>query len=70
MRTPKTEEVNGKTCINLEDVKRPIGAFLETVCNIEGLHSALGYTPPVEFEAELRRDNRNQANRQGALSPN
>ena len=56
MKTLKTEEVNGKTYINLEDAKRQIGAFLETVYNKERLHSAIGYKPPVEFEAELRRD--------------
>ena len=31
MKTLKTEEVNGKTYINLEDAKRQIGAFLEMV---------------------------------------
>lgn len=55
MRTLKDEEVNGKTYANLDDARRRIGAFLETVYNRGRLHSALGYKPPVEFEAELRK---------------
>ena len=52
--TLKVEEVNGKTYLTLEDARRQVGAFLETVYNGERLHSALGYKPPVEFEAQLR----------------
>jgi transposase InsO family protein len=55
MRTLKDEEVNGKTYASLEEARRSIGAFLETVYNRGRLHSALGYKPPVEFEDELRR---------------
>jgi len=55
MRTLKDEEVNGKTYASLEDARSRIGAFLETVYNRGRLHSALGYKPPVEFEAELRK---------------
>ena len=54
MRTLKEEEVNGKTYASLEDARQRIGAFLETIYNRGRLHSALGYKPPVEFEAELR----------------
>jgi len=54
MKTLKTEEVNGKVYANLDDSRRQIGAFIETVYNRQRLHSALGYKPPVEFEAELR----------------
>ena len=54
MKTLKTEEVNGKVYANLDDSRRHIGAFIETVYNRQRLHSALGYKPPVEFEAELR----------------
>ena len=53
MKTLKTEEVNGKAYANLEDANRQIGAFIETVYNRQRLHSALGYKPPIEFEAEL-----------------
>jgi len=70
MKTLKHEEVNAKAYVDLEDARRQIGAFIEDVYNAKRLHSALGYKPPVEFEAELRRDNRNPANQEDALSPN
>jgi transposase InsO family protein len=54
MKTLKTEEVNGKAYATIEHARRDIGSFIETVYNAERLHSALGYKPPVEFEAELR----------------
>jgi putative transposase len=54
MRTLKEEEVNGKTYASVDDARAHIGAFLENVYNRARLHSALGYKPPVEFEAELR----------------
>src|SRR5580693_9830865 len=54
MKTLKTEEVNGKAYANIEDARRQIGEFIETIYNRQRLHSALGYKPPVEFEAELR----------------
>jgi putative transposase len=46
--------VNGKAYANIEDARRQIGAFIETIYNAKRLHSALGYKPPVEFEDELR----------------
>jgi len=54
MKTLKAEEVNGKAYANIDDARRQIGAFIETIYNRQRLHSALGYKPPVEFEAELR----------------
>ena len=54
MRTLKEEEVNGKTYASIDEARAHIGAFLENVYNRGRLHSALGYKPPVEFEAELR----------------
>ena len=53
MKTLKTEEVNGKAYATLTHARRDIGRFIDTVYNTERLHSALGYKPPVEFEAEL-----------------
>ena len=70
MKTLKTEEVDAKTYLDLDDARRQIGAFIETVYNAKRLHSALGYKPPVEFEADLRRDDCNQANQDEALSLN
>ena len=70
MKTLKTEEVNGKAYANLDEARRQIGAFIETVYNAKRLHSALGYKPPVEFEAELRRKDQRQHNDQDALSLN
>jgi putative transposase len=55
MKTLKAEEVNAKTYATLEDARRQIGAFIETVYNVDRLHSALGYKPPAEFEADLAR---------------
>jgi len=54
MKTLKTEEVNGKAYVNIEDAHRQICAFIETIYNRQRLHSALGHKPPVEFEAGLR----------------
>ena len=68
MKTLKTEEVYAKTYLDLADARRQIGAFIDTVYNEKRLHSALGYKPPVEFEAELRQDNRNHPNQDDALS--
>ena len=61
MKTLKAEEVNGKAYATLVDARRDIGQFIDTVYNTERLHSALGYKPPVEFEAELDLSN-NPAN--------
>ena len=53
MKTLKTEEVNGKDYTNLDDARARIGEFIENVYNTNRLHSALGYRPPQEFEADL-----------------
>ena len=53
MKTLKVEEVNGKTYSTLAHARHDVGAFLEATYNTQRLHSALGYKPPVEFEADL-----------------
>lgn len=54
MKTLKAEEVNGKAYATIEHARRDIGTFIDTVYNTQRLHSALGYKPPAEFEAQLR----------------
>ena len=70
MKTLKAEEVNGKAYDTLDDARREIGAFIETVYNAQRLHSALGYKPPVEFEADLSQTRNRQPPAEVALSPN
>ena len=53
MKTLKTEEVNGSAFKDIEEARRSIGRFIDTVYNTERLHSALGYRPPLEFEADF-----------------
>ena len=67
MRTLKDEEVNGETYASLPDARQRIGDFLETVYNRGRLHSALGYKPPVEFEADLSRSHHRQTKAEVAL---
>ena len=51
MKALKTEEVNGKAYASIEDARRQIGEFIETIYNRQRLHSALGYKPPVEVRS-------------------
>jgi transposase InsO family protein len=51
MKTLKTEEVDGKTYLTIDDARRNIETFIEDTYNRKRLHSAIGYTTPVEFEA-------------------
>lgn len=53
MKTLKAEEVNGNAYVNLDHARRDIARFIDEVYNTQRLHSALGYQPPAEFEAEL-----------------
>jgi putative transposase len=55
MRTLK-EEVSLFGYYSLPDAAERFGAFLEDLYNQRRLHSAIGYAPPVEFEASLRDD--------------
>jgi putative transposase len=70
MKTLKAEEVNGKAYATPEQARRDIGAFIEDVYNTQRLHSALGYKPPVEFEAGLDLSRNRQPEAEAALSPN
>jgi putative transposase len=53
MKTLKYEEVLRNEYRNLREAKASIGEFLEKVYNRKRPHSALGYLPPAEFEANL-----------------
>ncbi len=55
VKTLKTEEVDGKAYLNLEDARCQIGTFIATVYNAYRLHSALGYTSPTAFEDRVRK---------------
>ncbi|MFN3326148.1 MAG: transposase, partial [Bryobacteraceae bacterium] len=50
MKTLKYEEVHRNEYRDLEQARREIGRFLNSVYNQRRLHSALGYRPPAEFE--------------------
>jgi transposase InsO family protein len=53
MKTLKYEEVHRNEYRDLADARAAIHEFLESVYNQKRLHSALGYMPPAEFEANL-----------------
>ena len=52
---------------DLVEARASIGTSLEKVYNQKRLHSALVYVPPVEFEAQLARQNQEAAARQLSL---
>jgi len=54
MRTLKEEEVDGRAYRDLDEARRHIGTFIETIYNRRRIHSALGYLSPQEYEASLR----------------
>ena len=65
MKTLKQEEVDGSALSRCRTRASAIGAFLEDVYNRQRLHSALDYRSPVEFEAQIpRQDSRHRAGRQ------
>jgi transposase InsO family protein len=69
MKTLKAEEVNGKAYATLDEARHDIGRFIATVYNTQRLHSALGYKPPAEFEAELGHHHKPQTYARIAVSP-
>jgi transposase InsO family protein len=64
MKTLKYEEVLRNEYRDLAEAFASIPEFLEKVYNQKRLHSALGYLPPVEFEAQLAAKNLEAAARQ------
>jgi putative transposase len=53
MKTLKQEEIDGRDYRDIDDARQQIGAFIEQVYNRQRLHSALGYRPQMQFEANL-----------------
>jgi putative transposase len=64
MKTLKYEEVLRNEYSDLAEARASIRKFLEKVYNQKRLHSALGYLPPAEFEAQLAVQNKEAAARQ------
>jgi putative transposase len=65
MKTLKYEEVHRNEYRDLAEVRASIHDFLEKVYNQKRLHSALGYVPPAEFEANFAaQNNKDAASRQ------
>jgi transposase InsO family protein len=67
MKTLKYEEVYRNEYRDLAEARAAIGVFLEKVYNQKRLHSALGYRPPAEFEAQWAAQNLEAAARQLSL---
>jgi transposase InsO family protein len=67
MKTLKYEEVYRQEYRDLAEARASIERFIEEVYNRRRLHSALGYLPPVEFEALLMQSNKDAASRQLSL---
>ena len=64
MKTLKYEEVLRNEYRDMAEALDSIPVFLERVYNQTRLHSALGYLPPVEFEAQLALQKKEAAARQ------
>jgi transposase InsO family protein len=64
MKTLKYEEVHRNEYRDLNEARSTIRTFLEKIYNQKRLHSAIGYLPPAEFEANLRAPQKEAATRQ------
>jgi putative transposase len=64
MKTLKYEEVLRNEYRDLAEARASISEFIEKVYKQKRLHSALGYVPPAEFEAQLVAQNKEAAVRQ------
>jgi transposase InsO family protein len=61
MKSLKCEQVYRNEYRNLNEARTSIYGFLDKVYNRKRLHSALGYVPPAEFEANLALQNKAEA---------
>ena len=52
-KTLKYDEIHLYNYETIEDVRKYLPNFIETVYNQKRLHSSIGYKPPTEFEAEI-----------------
>ena len=64
MKTLKYEEVHRNEYRDLNEARSTIRTFLEKIYNQKRLHSAIGYVPPAEFEANLLTQQKETAARQ------
>jgi putative transposase len=55
----KVEEVYLNDYRTTKEARENIGSFVEAVYNQKRLHSALGYLPPAEFEAQYKQQQNN-----------
>jgi putative transposase len=63
MKTLKYEQVFRSEYRDLHEAHLSIREFLEKIYNAERLHSALGYVPPAEYEANLADQQKEAATR-------